>query len=129
MSELEDLRRHIAFKRDGERSLKRVLAEHMLQALDRGEAPDYPALLRSASWPAPPRFVFHTAAREARESIERGGLTASQPGGPETGSPWSDPLGVWASQPAGVYVAEVPDLDGSWSRWTAGTCGGSTSPT
>lgn len=67
MRELEVLRRHIAFKRDGERSLKLDLAQHMPASLDGGAAPDYQALMRSVSWPTPPRFVFHTAARDARE--------------------------------------------------------------
>jgi hypothetical protein len=63
--------------------------------------------------------VFHTAARESRGSIKLEGLRASQPGGEASGSPWPDPYGVWASQPAGVYVAERPDVNGKWSRWAS----------
>jgi len=113
----DDLRRHILFKRDGERSLAPNLADHMLDALNTGAAPDYQALLHAAQWPDPPLFVFHTAPRAARHDIELGGLRVSQPGSDDTDSPWADPDGVWAGQRPGVYVTDEPDVRGRWSRW------------
>jgi len=113
----DDLRRHISYKRDGERSLNPVVAAHMLAALDDGATPDYQVLHQAACWPAPPAVVYHTAAVADREAILATGLHGSQPGSGD--SPWADPDGVWASQPVGVYVAEGPDSVGRWSRWEA----------
>jgi hypothetical protein len=116
-SELDDLRRHIAYKRDSERSLDPRDAAHMLAALDDGAAPNYQTLLRAASWPTPPTFVFHTAPQQARETITTDGLRISQPGDLSTDSPWADPDDVWSSQDVGVYVTDRPDTTGKWSRW------------
>lgn len=113
----EDVRRHIVYKRDGERALRPEIAGHMLAALDAGAAPDYAALLRDASWPTPPVPVFHTAPRTARDMIAATGLRTSQPGSAESGDPWPDPYGTYAAQPAGVYVGQGADLTGRWSRW------------
>lgn len=111
-----DLRRHIAHKRDSERSLPASYAAHMLAALAAGAPADYPALLRGAQWPAPPPYVFHTAPRHARELIDAQGLRCGQPGAEGT-DPWDGSTGVYASQPTGVYVSERDDTAGRWSRW------------
>lgn len=112
----DDVRRHVLFKRDMERSLRPELADHMLAALDAGAAPDFHALLVADQWPDLPARVFHTAPRTARESIISGGLRVCQPGSPGT-DPMPDPYGVYAGQTPGVYVGEAPDTDGMWSRW------------
>lgn len=115
--ERDDVRRHVLFKRDGERSLAPEIADHMVAALDDGAEPDYQTLLLSARWPSPPPFAFHTAPRDARDSITAAGLRVTPPGSDHTDSAWPDPFGVCASQMAGVYVAERPDVNGRWSRW------------
>ena len=57
----DQVRHHIAYKRDGEKTLPAEVAQRMLDALDAGAEPDYQALLTAARWPAPGPVVFHTA--------------------------------------------------------------------
>lgn len=114
MSDVDDLARHIAFKRDG-RELAPRIAEHMLASLGSGGQPDYQTLLLAAAWPAP-HVAFHTASRAHRDEIAAEGLRVSQPGADGTDA-WPDPDRVWAKQQAGVYVDEVQDTCGKWSRW------------
>ena len=115
-TEVADLRRHILYKRDGERALRPSIADHMLAALDAGAAPDYQVLLRAAQWPDPPDVTFHTAPPQVRADIAAHGLRACQPGDPRTVAPWADHDGIRASQPAGVYLGEDPDTAGRWAR-------------
>jgi hypothetical protein len=116
---ISGLRRHIAYKRDGERTLRAEFAAHMLTALERGADPDYEGLLRDACWPEIPPFLFHSAPTEARDAIRTGGLRACQPGSALSDQPWADPDGICASQAAGVYASDQPDTGGKWSRWAA----------
>lgn len=108
----EEVRRHIAYKRDGERTLAPEVAERMLAALDAGAATDYQALWRAAAWPTPPPIVYHTAPASARASIMAEGLRV---GVPAEGN-WSR-LACEVGQPAGVYVEAKPDRAGKWSHW------------
>lgn len=75
----DQVRHHIAYKRDGEKTLPAEVAQRMLDALDAGAEPDYQALLTAARWPAPGPVVFHTAPASDRDVIGSGGLEARDP--------------------------------------------------
>lgn len=106
----DQLRHHIAYKRDGEGSLPAEVAQRMLDALDAGAEPDYQALLTAARWPAPGPIVFHTAPASDRDVIGSGGLEASDP---NENPRWGDGA---RGQAVGVYVDTVPDQRGRWAE-------------
>jgi hypothetical protein len=112
----EDVRRHVLFKRDVERTLGADQAARMLHALECGEPADYQHLLRRAR-PDLPAVAYHCAPASARATIEREGLRATVPD--ESGR-W--PHGCAAGQPAGVYVDAQPDVRGVWAHDQAWDC-------
>lgn len=95
----EDIRRHVGVKVE----LRHDVAQRILDALDQGAVPHYPALLDAALYPNPPAITFHTTATALRDRIEVEGLT------PHT--PQNVP-----GQPAGVYVTATPDRRGIWAH-------------
>lgn len=112
-----NVRRHILYKRDTERSVAAVVADRMLAELDAGADPDYMALWRAATWPPPPPIVFHTAPVSARSAIRTTGLRPSQPGTANWRPTKPDCIAAQSDQPIGVYVGARPDTRGKWTHW------------
>ena len=106
---VDDIRRHIAYKRDGERTLPAEVAQRMLDALDAGAEPDYQALLTQAKWPTPTGPVYHTAPVDRRALIGAEGIEAHDP---DAGGRWGNGA---VGQAAGVYVTVEPDERGLWA--------------
>jgi hypothetical protein len=105
-----DVRQHILYKRDTERTLKPEIADHMLAALDAGATPDYQALFKEATWPPLPAVTYHTAPLLARDAILAEGLKQSLP----LEGNWG---GIDEGQIRGVYLGSMPDEFGIWSHW------------
>jgi hypothetical protein len=106
----DQIRHHIAYKRDGERTLPAEVAQRMLDALDAGAEPDYQKLLAAARWTEPGPQVFHTAPASERAVIGSGGLEARDP---NENPRWGDGA---RGQAVGVYVAAEPDERGIWAE-------------
>lgn len=98
---------HIHFKVSS-RELSSEVGARMLAALDQGSEPDYGKLLDEALFQPISPIVYHTASTRARQSIGQFGLRMAKPAAGRFGH-------MAAGQPAGVYVAATPDIEGRWT--------------